>query len=191
MHDRRGIHGRAHTLSRLEPHLAGGSNGRLIEPMTQAAYHAIHMQSPVRTKQHFEKNFSLQLELPGFLRVNRTGLGDNFHLRGRWAAIDLCYFGSAVRNFLRSESRCLHRATVISIVALGNPISETCAGDGALQAFRSTRSVAGALAFGQIKGTQLGGGEMGIFLTLTFQAFRIAESSGLHLLYWSADGGGC
>ena len=44
MYDCRGVHRCAQTLSRFEPHLTGGSDGRFIQPMTQAAYYAIYVQ---------------------------------------------------------------------------------------------------------------------------------------------------
>src|SRR4030081_1434589 len=157
MYHRRGIHGRAKTQCRLESHLTRGGDGRFVQAMTQAAYYAIHMHLPVRAKQHREQYFSLQPELARFLRINRVRLGDDFYRRGGRATIRLRALGSAVRNFLRSEASSLHRSTVISIVALRDPISEARASDGALHAFGATRSVPGALAFGQIKRSQLGG----------------------------------
>ena len=189
MYDCRGIYWCAKALGRLEPHLTGSGDGRFIQSMTQAAYHAIDVQLSIRAKQHLEQNFSFQLELAGFLRINRAGFGDDFDLRGGRAAIRLSYLGSAVRKFLRdAESSSLDGGASISIVALRNPVSETRAGDGTLDPLRSTGSVPVALAWGQIKRSQLGGRQMGIVLALSFQAVRIAESSGLYLLYGSADG---
>ena len=188
MYDCRGIHGCAKALGRLEPHLTGSGDGRFIQSMTQAAYHAIDVQLSIRAKQHLEQNFSLQLELAGFLRINRAGFGDDFDLRGGRAAIRLSYLRSAVRKFLRAESSSLDGGASISIVALRNPVSEAGAGDGTLDPLRSTGSVPVALAWGQIKRSHLGGCQMGIVLALSFQAVRIAESSGLYLLYGRADG---
>src|SRR5580692_925678 len=146
MYDCRRIYWCAHTLRRLEPHLAGSSHRRFIQPMTQSPYDAIHMQLPIRAKQHFEQNFSLQLQLAGFLGINRTGFRNNLHLRRRRAAVGLGDLRSVVRNLLRAESCSLHRSPSVPVVALRNPISEARAGDGALDAVCATCSVSLTLA---------------------------------------------
>src|SRR5580698_3526250 len=109
------------------------------------------MQLSVRAKQHLEQNFSLQLELAGFLRINRAGFRNNFYLRGRRAAVRLGDLRSVVRNLLRSESRGLHRSSSVPVVALRDSISEAGARDRALDAICATGSVPLTLTLGQIK----------------------------------------
>lgn len=108
MHDRGRIDRRTHSLRRLESHLAGGLNGCFVQSVTQAAHYAIHMHLPVRAKKHFQQNFSFELELPCFLRVNRVRFGNNFYLRSGGTAVRLSDFRSIVSQFLRSETRRLH-----------------------------------------------------------------------------------
>src|ERR1700733_2873524 len=146
MYDCRGIYRCTHTLRWLEPHLAGSSHRRFIQPMTQSTYDAIHMQLPIRAKQHFEQNFSLQLELAGLLRINRAGFRNNLYLgRGR-AAIRLGDLRSVVRNLLRAESRSLHRSPSVTVVALRDSVSEACTGHRALDPVCATCPVSLTLA---------------------------------------------
>src|ERR1700690_2520325 len=109
--------------------------------MTQTTHYAIDVQLPVRAKHHFEQHFSLQLELAGLLRINRDGLGENFHLHRGRSTINLC-LDYVVGNFLRPESRSLHRRASISIVTLRDAVSESHTRDRSLDPFRAARAVA-------------------------------------------------
>src|SRR5579872_540827 len=147
MYDRGRIDRRTNPLRRLEAHLTGGLNCCFVQTVTQAAHYAIHMHLPVRTKKHLQQNFSFELELPGFLCVNRVRLGNNFYLRSGRTAVRLSDFRSVVSNFLGSETGRLHGGGVISIVPLSDSVSETRARDRTFDPFRSPRTIAGALPF--------------------------------------------
>ena len=108
MYDCGRIDRRTDALRRLESHLTGGPNGCFVQPVTQAARYAIHMYLPVRAKKHLQQNFAFQLELPGFLRVNRVRFGNNFYLRSGGTAVRLSDFRSVVSNLLRAETRRLY-----------------------------------------------------------------------------------
>jgi hypothetical protein len=54
MHNRRRIYRLIEMLGRFESHLVGGRDRSLVQSMTQAPHHAIHMQLPVRREQYFQ-----------------------------------------------------------------------------------------------------------------------------------------
>ncbi len=71
MYDRGGIHRLTIALRRFEAHPVRSSDGGFIQPMTEPADHAIHVQLSPGSKAHFQQNLSLQPKLAGLLGIRR------------------------------------------------------------------------------------------------------------------------
>jgi hypothetical protein len=78
VYDCAGIHRLTVPKSGLEAHLVRRCDGRFIQPMTHASDHATHVQLSVGPKHDFQENFSLELQIASFIRVNRIRFESDF-----------------------------------------------------------------------------------------------------------------
>src|SRR6266404_3387314 len=83
VYDRGGIHRLTIALRRFEAHPVRSSDGGFIQPMTEPADHAIHVQLSPGSKAHFQQNLSLQPKLAGLLGIRRIRFEEDLNRRAR------------------------------------------------------------------------------------------------------------
>src|SRR5580700_3912704 len=148
------------------------------------------MQRTVRSEHHFQQNFAFQLQIAGFIGINRLRLEGDFHRRGCGSGICLRQLRSTMNHLLRTESTSRNAGSVTAAVALasaGNAVAEVGARYRPFNAFRAACSVPLSGTCGHIKSTSLCGIQLGVWLAGALQTVGISEASSLHFLHGYVD----
>ena len=104
MHDCRGIDRLSTTQRRFKTHFVRRCNGGFIQPMAKSTNHAIHMQLPGGAEHDFEKYFTLQPQLAGFVGINRIRFVSDLYRVRSWTRFQLPrLLGTAGRCCLRCK----------------------------------------------------------------------------------------
>src|SRR5579862_9432019 len=154
--------------------------------MTQAADDTIHVQLSVGPEHDFEQNFSLQLQLAGFICINGIRFESDLDGICGWAV--LLNFWPAVRKLLLSESAGCDRtatavAAAVAIAAGRHAIAEAGARHRSLQALRAACAVAFPAALGHVERAGSRGNQACSRLAFTLDSVGITKAAGLHLLH--------
>src|SRR3954451_10863588 len=150
------------------------------------------MQCAVRRKADFQKHFTFELQIAGFLGVHRIGFESDLD----WSCSRTCISlgdlrSSRTRDLRGAEPTGLNAGAVATAVAFsgsGDAATEVRTGHCAPDPLCSAGTISLSGAGGHVKGSERSGVELRALLAGAGRSVRIAEAAGLNFLNRSVHG---